>query len=173
MTRKHRKKQKEEVPSGSAALGRRRVKVKAQRASLSEGPGRRVGLRRRRRVMSVGRVHDRNHAAVQHGCRTTRDLDKEGLVQKYILANKSASALREVVHTSSEANIDATRNLVSGLKYALAVAGASSRRREVVHTTICDGDERVQAAGTERLFTLRSAMAIATGEAERLNERLR
>jgi len=29
---------------------------------------------------------------------------------------------------------------VSSLKYALAVAGASSRRREVYHTTICDGD---------------------------------
>ena len=29
---------------------------------------------------------------------------------------------------------------MSSLKYALAVAGASSRRREVVHTTICDGD---------------------------------
>ena len=84
--------------------------MKAQSASLSEGPGRRVGLRRRRHVMSVGRVHDRKHAAVQHGCRTTRDLDKEGLVQKYILANKSASALREVVHTSSEANIGATCN---------------------------------------------------------------
>ena len=31
---------------------------------------------------------------------------------------------------------------MSSLKYALAVAGASSRRREVVHTTICDGDLR-------------------------------
>ena len=29
---------------------------------------------------------------------------------------------------------------MSSLKYALAVAGASSRRREVYHTTICDGD---------------------------------
>ena len=29
---------------------------------------------------------------------------------------------------------------MSSLTYALAVAGASSRRREVVHTTICDGD---------------------------------
>ena len=84
--------------------------MKARRASLSEGPGRRVGLRRRRRVMSGGRVHGRKHAAFQHGCRPTRDLDKEGRVQKYILANKSASALREVVHTSSEANIGATRN---------------------------------------------------------------
>jgi len=44
------------------------------------------------------------------GPQTTRDLDKEWRVQKYILANKSASALREVVHTSSEANIGATRN---------------------------------------------------------------
>jgi len=78
--------------------------------SLSEGPGRRVGLQRRRRVMSGGRVHGRKDAAVQHGCRPTRDLDKEWRVQKYILANKSASAPREVVHTSSEANIGATRN---------------------------------------------------------------
>ena len=84
--------------------------MKARRASLSEGPGRRVGLRRRRRGMSGGRVHGRKHAVVQHGCRPTRDLDKEGRVQKYILANKSASALREVVHTSSKANIGATRN---------------------------------------------------------------
>jgi len=60
--------------------------------------------------MSGGRVHGRKHASVQHGCWSTRDLDKDRRVQKYILANKSASALREVVHTSSEANIGATRS---------------------------------------------------------------
>jgi hypothetical protein len=59
--------------------------------------------------MSGGRVHGRKHAAVQHGCWATRDLDKDSRVQKYILANKSASALRELVHTSNEANIDATK----------------------------------------------------------------
>ena len=88
----------------------RQRKGAAWRASLSEGQDRRVGLRRRRRMMSDGRVHGRKHAAVQHGCWSTRDLDKDSRVQKYILANKSASALREVVHTSSEANIGATRN---------------------------------------------------------------